>query len=112
MNCKDCNNTGLYQPLCGPPEKCQSCLPLPFLVSLDKLYFLGPPVAHDINIMYSLTVNGLKEPLSVFYDSGRYCIIDGKKRFAALCYLKQILLPMFNRICPNNEVSIQVRVKP
>ena len=110
MTCKDCNDTRKYQPLIGPPEKCQTCSDT--LVSFGRLYHIGPPAIYDMGLGNSLINMGLIQPLFVFLDGEHYCIIDGKKRFAVLCHFKINNPKIFKRICPDNKVSIQVKEKP
>ncbi len=114
MNCRDCKDTGFYQPLIGPREKCQTCLPydtFPITVRFAAVYHMGPPLCYKPPLADSLVVLGLQVPLQVFYEKGRYCIIDGKHRFAALCHIRKVLPSVFERICPNNTVLVQTHVK-
>ena len=114
MNCKDCKDTGLYQPLIGLPEKCQTCNPynvIPFTTHLNNLYIVGCRPNVEMPLYQSLLGMGLLQPILAVYEKyRRYRIVDGRNRFVCLCHMRRYAPTVYDRHFPRDEVTIETRL--
>jgi len=89
MSCPDCKD-GFYYPFVGPPEPCQTCTSSTPLTSIKthpiSLFSIigGVGVRHRDNLLGSLKMIGLIQPIVVKLKGEHAEIMDGFHRIAAL----------------------------
>lgn len=115
MPCKDCNGSGIYQPLIGPPEPCRKCqdAPIKNLMRVDFLT-LSLSRAPGQDVVGPMVKTLIREGFNSFYHITvrkwhfGYLVTDGTVRVAALRRLYNHASDAFNRILPDGQIPILV----
>lgn len=115
MTCKDCNGTGKYQPLTGPPKPCRKCQDAPDL-SLARvgLLALRPDHVSNADLVSDFVKIFIREgfnsfhPIKVKKEGSMYLVIDGNARIAALRRLYKYAPKSLDRVLQYEQVPVKI----